>query len=157
MTILTISQFAFNISTAALTVFLKLCKQLLLYFSRTFDCHQLAKFRNVVPLTIKSLHQMILLKTNCFESYVVCTSCDSIYMFEDCVESTVMGNLKESKKCRHAYFPNHPHVSQRAPCGSLLLNVKGHSGYYTTQSVSIQATTTINQTSSKESGFYTEV
>ena len=45
----------------------------------------------------------------------------SIYMFEDCVESTVMGNLKESKECRHAYFPNHPHVSQRAPCGSLFL------------------------------------
>ena len=74
-------------------------------------------------------------------------------MFEDCVESTVMGNLKESKKCRHAYFPNHPHVSQRAPCGSLLLNVKGYSGYYTTQSVSIQATTTINQQVVKRAGF----
>ena len=121
LTIITIWLFAFNISTTAVIVFLKLCKQLLLYFGRTFDCHQLAKFGNAVPLTIKSVHRMISLKTNCFESYVVCPSCDSIYMFEDCVERTLMGHLNKSKKCRHVLFPNHPHVSQRAPYGSLLL------------------------------------
>ena len=104
LTILIIWQFTFNIPTAAITAFLKLCKQLLLYFGRVFDCNQLAMFGNAVPLTIKSVNRMISLQTNCFESYVVCPSCDSIYNFDDCVERSLTGHLKESKKCRHVHL-----------------------------------------------------
>ena len=121
LTILIIWQFAFNISTAAITAFLRLFKQLLLYFGQIFDHNQFKKFGNAVPLTIKSVHRMISLQTNCFESYVVCLTCDSIYNFEDCVKTSLAGHLRESKRCRHVHFPNHPRVSQRVPCGSLLL------------------------------------
>ena len=38
-----------------------------------------------------------------------------------CIEASLMGSQRESKTCIHVYYPNHPHVSQRTPCGTLLL------------------------------------
>ena len=59
--------------------------------------------------------------------YVVCTKCSCIYDLESCSE--IQFGKKHSKNCKFIAFPDHPHRSQRAPCGSLLLKeVSCHSG-----------------------------
>ena len=122
-------QFVFKISNAAITVFLQISKQLLLYFGQIFHFDQLKKVGDKLPLSIKSVHRIISLQNNDFESFVVCPSCNSVYEFNDCIERSLTGHQKQSKKCRHTYYPNHPHASRRTPCGNLLLkNVRSKKG-----------------------------
>jgi hypothetical protein len=54
-----------------------------------------------------------------FKQYVVCTSCFSLYEFEDCYN--VIEGCKISKKCSFIEFPNHrlPHL--RKTCNQTLL------------------------------------
>ena len=56
--------------------------------------------------------------------YVVCPKCHSIYDFKDCIVTEYQGQEKKevSKVCQHIKFPNHPHVSQRQPCNTVLLD-----------------------------------
>ena len=54
-----------------------------------------------------------------FIEYVVCPSCHSVYVFEDCIESH--GRENRPKTCCHVPYPNHPHRSRRQPCGATLL------------------------------------
>ena len=114
-------QFVFKVSNAAITVFLKISKHILLYFGQIFNCDQLKKVADKFPVTIKSAHQIVSLQNNDFESFVVCSSCDSIYDFNDCVERSITGQNSVSKKCRHVCYPNHPHASRRTPCETILL------------------------------------
>ena len=135
-------QFVFKVSNAAIQVFLHISKQLLLYFGQIFSCDHLKKVGDVLPLTIKSVHRLISLQQNNFESFVVCPSCDSIYEFNDCVQRSLTDGQRESKTCKHVCYPNHPHASQRTPCGSSLLKkVRSKTGFRVTNqsfSISIQ-------------------
>ena len=49
------------------------------------------------------------------KKYVVCSKCHSMYNLVDCIDGT------EPNKCCYVAFPNHPHISKRAPCNSVLL------------------------------------
>ena len=54
----------------------------------------------------------------------------TIYESDDCIEMSLIGHQKESKRCRHVHYPNHPRASSRTLCGSLLLKkVRCKSGY----------------------------
>ena len=53
------------------------------------------------------------------KEFVVCTDCSSIYDYESCFE--VRFGKKIIKQCKFVAFPDHPHTSQRAPCGRNLL------------------------------------
>ena len=46
---------------------------------------------------------------------MVCSKCHSMYNLEDCIDGT------EPKTCCYVAFPNHPLISKRAPCNSVLL------------------------------------
>ena len=130
--LLIIWQFTFRISSAGITAFLHLFKWLLLYLGRSFQCEQLQKMSNQVPLTLSTVHR-ILSYRNCkndFVQYVVCPSCDSLYEYDDCVETSISGHRKSSKHCRHVSYPNHHIASKRSPCGALLLKkIKSKNGY----------------------------
>ena len=54
-----------------------------------------------------------------FIAYVVCPSCDAIYLYKDCVVKR--GSKAESRKCKNVLFPNHPHPAKRKECGTILL------------------------------------
>lgn len=54
-----------------------------------------------------------------FITYVVCSSCDSIYDYDSCV--LMRGSVKESKRYQHIAYPNHPQPSRRRECGTLVL------------------------------------
>ena len=121
LTILILWQFVFKASNAAIVAFLKILKHILLYFGQIFHCDQLKKVGDKFSLTIKTAHQIISLQNNDFESFVVCSSCNSVYEFGDYIERSLIGCQNVSKKCRHVYYPYHPHASRRTPCGTLLL------------------------------------
>lgn len=123
-------QFVFKVSNAAITAFLYISKQLLLCFGQIFNCIIPKKGSDVLPLTIKSVRRLISLQQNDLENFAVCPSCNSVYEFNECVQRSLMGSQRESKACRHVYYPNHSHVSQRTPCGTLLLKPRQILGCY---------------------------
>ena len=52
---------------------------------------------------------------NDFCKYVVCPRCHSIYNLEACV-NVLRDNRKESAKCQHVPYPNHPSSSRCSKC-----------------------------------------
>ena len=82
LTILTMWQFVFKVSNAAIAAFLKISN---LYFGQIFNCDQLKKVTDKFPVTIKSALQIVSLQNNDYENFVICSLCDSIYDFNDCV------------------------------------------------------------------------
>ena len=80
------------------------------------------------PVTVHSLHHILLLEENNFLTYVACPKCDSVYDYSDCFEVGRNGE-KESKCCSHIKYPNQIR-SQRKCCGATLLRkVKTKCGY----------------------------
>ena len=52
-----------------------------------------------------------------------------IYDYNDCIITRACGS-NESKTCYHVPNPNHPHISKRKPCGTILMKkIKTKSGY----------------------------
>ena len=74
---------------------------------------------NFFPQSIYKLRKAFSLHSDNFHKYVVCPSCDSVYVFENCYNSH-NGTL-EPTTCSYIRFPNHPHPSKRKPCGHKLL------------------------------------
>ena len=58
-------------------------------------------------------------KPNDYVEYMVCPKCNSLYDQSECVIDR--RKKKESKRCTHVMFPNHPHRSKRNPCNEILL------------------------------------
>ena len=66
---------------------------------------------------------------NNFRTYVVCPKCHALYNQEDCIIRN-RGGLLESAKCIFANYPNHPHVSRREKCNTLLMKRVKHGSSY---------------------------
>ena len=71
----------------------------------------------MLPLSIK---KKVSIKKE-FTKFVVCSRCDSLHNFKDCVKSRGIGFLQESKLCERIQFPRHPFPSYRRKCGQQLL------------------------------------
>ena len=54
-----------------------------------------------------------------FTKFVVCTYCNKLYHFVDCIDNS--GGHQSSNTCTFVHYPHHPHLNKRAPCGSILL------------------------------------
>ena len=77
------------------------------------------RFGNI-PVNVDAARKYLLQEhESSFIAYVLCPSCNSIYDYGSCV--VMRGSDKESKKCQHVAYPNHPHHSRRKECGHLLL------------------------------------
>ena len=72
----------------------------------------------VFPKSLYSLYKLVHYEDN-FNKFVVCPKCETIYSHEDCVEK--IGSQRHSKKCSNIKYPNHPFVTGRTPCHSVLL------------------------------------
>ena len=111
-------QSMYRISNAAITALLRFFN----VFGRmigAFTSHRVNSMESV-PLSADTAHQYLWsCKDKSFVTYVVCPACNSIYDYEDSFIS--VGTAKESKRCIHVPYPNHPHVSKRKECGALLL------------------------------------
>ena len=82
-----------------------------------------------IPLSLKSIRQLLSFRKDDFVTYVVCSSCDSLYEFDDCVERIITGRCEEYKYCRHVKYPNHS-IASRSQCNTRLLQkVKCKNGF----------------------------
>ena len=106
-------QVAFNISNAAITIFLKAFRHLILLLGEAFGCSTIA---SGIAIT---LYQRLNIDKNTHVDYVVCPKCFSLYEQSECTLH-VSGRV-ESKTCYHTPTPNHPHHSKRNACGCLLM------------------------------------
>ena len=79
------------------------------------------------PRTLKAAFRMTGIDVNAFIQYIVCPACNSVFDYD--FGCTVQDGNKVSNSCPHIALPNHPHISQRQPCGELLMkSVRGRSG-----------------------------
>lgn len=102
-----------NTVTGLLVLFLKRFFVVLGQFSSESICMKIAKY---LPGSLYELHKTVLGSQSPFKRYVVCKKCLQIYSFKKCVDVGC-----KSKLCSYVAFPNHPHVSRRAPCNTVLL------------------------------------
>ena len=109
-------QSLFRISNAAVTILLKFFGA---FFRSLGQAYAGPIFENM-PVNVDAARKYLLQEEEpSFITYVVCPSCNSIYDYESCV--VMRGSVKESKKCQHVTYPNHPQHSRRKECGNLLL------------------------------------
>lgn len=115
-------QFAFNISNAAVSFFLRFFKIFIRSLGVAFKCDSLTNVADVLPVGTGTIHKLLgVTHMNDFVRFVVCPKCHSVYEFDDCVAKSSNGKL-ESKLCRHVPYPNHPQRARRKACNALLFD-----------------------------------
>ena len=67
------------------------------------------------------------------KEFVLCSKCHSMYNLEDCINST-----STPKQCQYVAYPNHPHISRREPCNSVLMKKVKHDSSYKYVDVFVQ-------------------
>ena len=116
-------QTLYHVSNAALKVLLKFLSLFVLLFGRAFapaaEYESLHKFATEIPHLIQDGHKLLWnTRGDDFITFVVCPKCNSLYEY-DCI--VTIGGKKESKRCEHVAYPNHPHIRKRQKCDTLLL------------------------------------
>ena len=112
-------QFAHNLSNAAITCLLRFFSYFIKAVGVAFQCEPLVHAANSLPIGLGTAHKMLGTSGDTFEKYVVCPKCHSVYHFDDCVNRSYEGST--SKHCHHIAYPNHPQLSRRTLCNTLLL------------------------------------
>jgi hypothetical protein len=107
LTFIVIWQFAYTVSNAAITNLLRFLRYFLFFIGRTSQSEPISNIGSEMPLTLKSVRQILSLQEQDYTNYVVCPSCNLIYEYEDCVTVKATGE-KISELCRHVQFPKHP-------------------------------------------------
>lgn len=80
----------------------------------------LTELSDYIPLSLDGFYKAVNIHGEQYEKYVVCPACDSVYESDYCIKRKANGTI-EPKNCTHVSYPNHPHVSRRMPCSSVLL------------------------------------
>ena len=113
-------QSVYRVSNAAITSLLKFFTLFVHSIGLAYVALSVEHVLENIPSNIDAAHLYLWqCKDQSFVTCVVCPSCDSIYPYDDCFISR--GTVKESKKCRHISYPNHPHLARRKECGTHLL------------------------------------
>ena len=71
------------------------------------------------PSSLYLLKKYFGLHKDCFQKFVVCPQCNSLYNYDSAFET--VGSKRVSKKCSFVAFPNHRHRAHRKPCNEALL------------------------------------
>ncbi len=122
-------KFAYNISNNAITSLLCFFKFFVHCLGVAFQSETLTNASKYIPLHLNTVHKILGSNGELFVRYVVCPQCNSIYQYDDCVETKPNGQ-NESKRCCHIAYPNHSQMSRRKKCESLLLKkVRSKCGY----------------------------
>ena len=110
----------FHVSDSAMGVLLSFIRQFLRLLSNVARNQYIQSISDSVPKTYSGALKLLKVdsKDN-FTMYVVCPKCNSIYSYNLCYE--VKSGQKVSKHSQFIAFPNHPHATQRLPCGALLM------------------------------------
>ncbi|XP_078355419.1 uncharacterized protein LOC144640070 [Oculina patagonica] len=76
-------------------------------------------FAAAFPSSLYMLKKYFGLHKDCFQKFVVCPKCHSLYNYDSAYET--VGGKHLSKKCSYVEFPNHKHRAHRKPCNEVLL------------------------------------
>ena len=114
-------QSVYKVSKSAITVLLKFLALYVSMLGRAYMNIPLQKLAEDIPTNANAAQKLLWPAGDeeSFIPYVVCTSCDAIYHYDDCVIER--GSKVESKKCKNVLYPKHPQKSRRKECGKTLL------------------------------------
>ena len=113
-------QSLYRVSNSALNVLLKFLSAFIPAFGSVFTSDSLRQLSSELPHTTTAAYKLLWkVNKDDFVEFVVCSSCHSLYSYEDCY--ITRHGQKESKACTHVAYPNHPVMSKRKQCGSKLL------------------------------------
>ena len=112
-------QTTYKVSGAGVKCLIRFIKYFFYLLGKMFQCDSLVHASSFIPATIGRIEQLVGLTKGTFIDYVVCPKCSCIYEYNDCVLS--VSGRKQLKKCCHVEYPNHPRVSRRKSCGTVLL------------------------------------
>ncbi|KAL9978767.1 hypothetical protein ACROYT_G016322 [Oculina patagonica] len=76
-------------------------------------------FAAAFPSSLYMLKKYFGLHKDCFQKFVVCPKCHSLYNYDSAYDT--VGGKRLSKKCSYVEFPNHRHRAHRKPCNEVLL------------------------------------
>ncbi|XP_057311059.1 uncharacterized protein LOC130648935 [Hydractinia symbiolongicarpus] len=97
-------------------------KLICLLLNKMFGLHILDEILERFPNSLYMARQYLALNRDSFTKFVVCTSCQSLYSYNQCWKKEITGR-KTSSKCSHVKFPNHPFPAYREPCNNILMKV----------------------------------
>ena len=112
-------QFLFNVSDAGLSMLILFIYNFIKLFHSLSGNEITSLWIKTFPSSINGIHKEIIGSSINFSMFVVCSSCHSLYNFNDCLEG--IGTRRCSRQCGYVQFPNHPRKSFRQPCGNTLL------------------------------------
>lgn len=107
-----------RISERAMIALLRFLAVFFTYIAHICNNTVLLEIASLFPRSLYSIRKPF--KSNVkFTKFVVCPKCCALYMLDNCI--TTESGSPESKRCEHVEFPNHPQVSRRSKCNTVLL------------------------------------
>jgi len=90
------------------------------FFSVLFEqIPWMALFSASFPSSLYMLKKYFGLHKDCFQKFVVCPKCNSLYNYDSAYET--VGGRRLSRKCSFVEFPNHRRRAHRKSCNEVLL------------------------------------
>lgn len=106
-----------SISETAVETLLSLFSALFDVLGRIFS--PLVTLTFSLPKTYHEFKKYLGLEKDNFVKFVVCTSCDSVYTFDEC--HTQVNGQNITRNCTYIPFPNHRQIHRRVACNEPLL------------------------------------
>ena len=73
----------------------------------------------LLPRSIQTIRKLLRQENTGIREYVVCPRCNALYSMKDCIVH--QNGRNESQVCGYVMYPNHPHLSKRNKCNTVLL------------------------------------
>ena len=113
-------QTLFRVSDAGIEILLLFISTFFSLLAQVFTSDKLVAFARKLPKTIYRAKKLIGANVDNFLRYTVCPKCYHLYPVESCKVQLADGSTV-SKLCDHVEFPEHPHITQRQPCTTVLM------------------------------------
>lgn len=112
-------QSVYNISSNAIQVLLKF---LSVFFKILggLSTGLAGSIASLMPSSTYLLQKYLMLREEEFVSFVICPSCFSLYVLDDCFEVDSLGD-RVPRRCSFVQFPEHPQANRQIRCNSPLL------------------------------------
>ena len=107
-------------SDAGIEILLLFISTFFSLLAQVFTSDKLVAFARKLPKTIYRAKKLIGANVDNFLRYTVCPKCYHLYPVESCKVQLADGSIV-SKLCDHVEFPEHPHITQRQPCTTVLM------------------------------------
>ena len=121
-------QLCYKVSERGISLLLAFITSLLSWLGTFPQSAHILQLRDLISKNVYFLRKIFGLNS-ALTMYAVCPKCSSLYELKDCTVKHRNG-LEESAKYTYVQYPNHPHISRREKCNTILLKqVKCGSSY----------------------------